>query len=41
MLYPNEIVEKALGVRATTRSWNTIEAARALLIKKENPPRRG
>lgn len=41
MLYPNEVVEKALGVRATTRSWNTIEAARALLIKKENPPRRG
>lgn len=25
LLYPNEIVEKAFGARATTRSWNTIE----------------
>jgi uncharacterized protein (DUF1697 family) len=29
--YPNEVVEKAFGVRATTRGWSTIEAvARAL-----------
>lgn len=24
--YPNEVVEKTLGVRATTRSWSTMEA---------------
>jgi uncharacterized protein (DUF1697 family) len=30
-LYPNEVVEKALGVAATTRGWETIEkVARAL-----------
>jgi uncharacterized protein (DUF1697 family) len=34
MLYPNEVVEKVLGVRATTRSWNTIAAARALLTSR-------
>ena len=31
ILYPNEVVEKALGVPATTRNWNTIEAIRDIL----------
>jgi len=31
VLYPNEVVEKTLGVAATTRSWNTIEKVRELL----------
>jgi uncharacterized protein (DUF1697 family) len=26
LIYPNEVVEKKLGVAATTRNWNTIEA---------------
>jgi uncharacterized protein (DUF1697 family) len=26
ILYPNEVVEKQLGVAATTRNWNTISA---------------
>jgi hypothetical protein len=26
LIYPNEVVEKALGVSATTRNWNTIES---------------
>lgn len=26
LLYPNEVVEKALGVSATTRNWNTVAA---------------
>ena len=26
LLYPNEVVEKKLGVTATTRNWNTISA---------------
>src|SRR5262249_34683443 len=26
ILYPNEVVEKRLGVPATTRNWNTVEA---------------
>ena len=26
MVYPNEVVEKNLGVSATTRNWNTISA---------------
>ena len=26
LLYPNEVVEKNLGVSATTRNWNTIAA---------------
>lgn len=26
MIYPNEVVEKRLGVAATTRDWNTIAA---------------
>lgn len=26
LLYPNEVVEKKLGVSATTRNWNTISA---------------
>jgi hypothetical protein len=25
-VYPNEVVEKKLGVSATTRNWNTIAA---------------
>ena len=35
VLYPNEVVEKAFGVPATTRAWNTIEKLGALL---ESPP---
>jgi uncharacterized protein (DUF1697 family) len=31
LLYPNEVVEKALGVPATTRNWNTLEAIRDTL----------
>ena len=31
MVYPNAVVEKKLGVAATTRSWNTIEAVSAIL----------
>jgi uncharacterized protein (DUF1697 family) len=30
-LYSNEVVEKALGVAATTRNWNTVEAICKLL----------
>lgn len=26
MVYPNEVVEKSFGLRATTRNWNTIRA---------------
>ena len=26
IVYPNEVVEKSLGVSATTRGWNTIQA---------------
>jgi uncharacterized protein (DUF1697 family) len=31
MIYSNEVVEKQLGVPATTRSWNTISAIREIL----------
>ena len=31
IVYPNEVVEKAFGVPATTRNWNTIEAIRGIL----------
>jgi len=31
IVYPNEVVEKALGVPATTRNWSTIEAIRDIL----------
>jgi uncharacterized protein (DUF1697 family) len=31
LVYPNEVVEKTLGVRATTRNWNTVAAICALL----------
>lgn len=30
-VYPNEVVEKAFGVRATTRDWPTMEKVAALL----------
>ncbi len=30
-VYPNEVVEKGLGVSATTRNWNTISAIREIL----------
>lgn len=30
-VYPNEVVEKAFGVRATTRDWPTLEKVAALL----------
>ncbi|HEX4591072.1 MAG TPA: DUF1697 domain-containing protein [Gemmataceae bacterium] len=31
LVYPNEVVEKKLGVSATTRNWNTIAAVCAVL----------
>jgi uncharacterized protein (DUF1697 family) len=31
LLYPNEVVEKRLGVAATTRNWNTVAALCDLL----------
>lgn len=31
LVYPNEVVEKAFGVPATTRSWDTLQKIRALL----------
>ncbi len=31
-VYPNEVVEKNLGVAATTRNWNTISAICQILI---------
>jgi len=31
LVYPNEVVERALAVRATTRDWNTIAAVRKIL----------
>jgi uncharacterized protein (DUF1697 family) len=31
LLYPNGVVEKKLGVPATTRGWDTIAAVRAIL----------
>jgi uncharacterized protein (DUF1697 family) len=32
LIYPNEVVEKAFGVLATTRNWNTIEAVCKVII---------
>jgi hypothetical protein len=26
LVYPNEVVEKKIGVSATTRNWNTLSA---------------
>lgn len=31
LIYPNEVVEKTLGVSATTRNWNTINAIHGIL----------
>src|SRR5205085_375554 len=31
LVYPNEVVEKKLGVSATTRNWNTIAAVCKIL----------
>ncbi len=31
LLYPNEVVERELGVPATTRSWETIGKIRDIL----------
>lgn len=31
LIYPNEVVEKAFGVPATTRNWSTIAAVNAVL----------
>jgi len=31
--YSNAVVEKQLGIPATTRNWNTIEAIREVLEK--------
>jgi uncharacterized protein (DUF1697 family) len=35
LLYPNEVVEKALAVPATTRNWTTIAAVADILEKEE------
>ncbi|HLW68651.1 MAG TPA: DUF1697 domain-containing protein [Gemmataceae bacterium] len=34
LVYPNEVVEKKLGVSATTRNWNTIETICGVLRKE-------
>jgi uncharacterized protein (DUF1697 family) len=34
LVYPNEVVEKKLGVSATTRNWNTIETICRILSEK-------
>jgi uncharacterized protein (DUF1697 family) len=34
MMYPNAVVEKHLGIPATTRSWNTVSAICAVLAKQ-------
>jgi uncharacterized protein (DUF1697 family) len=40
-VYPNELVERSLGVAATTRGWETIERIRAALeAAPARPPRR-
>ena len=31
VLYPNEVVEKAFGIPATTRNWNTLATVRRIL----------
>jgi uncharacterized protein (DUF1697 family) len=31
LVYPNEVVEKQIGISATTRNWNTIAAVCAIL----------
>jgi uncharacterized protein (DUF1697 family) len=31
LIYPNEVVEKTVGVSATTRNWNTINAIHGIL----------
>jgi hypothetical protein len=31
--YSNAVVEKHLGVRATTRRWNTLETVRDVLVE--------
>jgi uncharacterized protein (DUF1697 family) len=31
LTYPNEVVEKTLGISATTRNWNTINAIHGIL----------
>jgi uncharacterized protein (DUF1697 family) len=31
IVYPNEVVEKKLGVGATTRNWNTIDVIRKII----------
>jgi len=35
LLYPNEVVEKRLGVRATTRTWDTLLAICDVLKRSE------
>ena len=35
LVYPNEVVEKKLGVSATTRNWKTIEAICGILNSKD------
>ncbi len=34
IIYPNEVVEKSLGVSATTRGWDTIQAICRILDSK-------
>jgi uncharacterized protein (DUF1697 family) len=36
--YSNAVVEKRLGIPATTRNWNTLESIREILKKKEPTP---
>jgi uncharacterized protein (DUF1697 family) len=37
LVYPNEVIEKKLGVPATTRNWNTIETI-CKVLKSASPP---
>lgn len=37
LLYPNEVVEKAFGVPATTRSWDTVETVLARATRSRRP----
>jgi uncharacterized protein (DUF1697 family) len=34
LIYPNEVIEKTLGISATTRNWNTINAIHEILRRR-------
>jgi hypothetical protein len=34
LVYPNQVVEKQLGISATTRSWNTLQQICTALERK-------